>query len=161
LDDFYKITDNNIIEHGGKVLLEKVFDGSLVKALQSIYLDHKWDIWKFGHNAPHGYWQNDFKEGEIRQFTDWLGKQLKVRGMDDWYRVSVQQLKQFVPLAVFQQYPLLKLLEEAYPDHSWDTEKLLIKRSTIKAAQRVLAIVIQELFPSSGQYHMYSSINNL
>src|SRR5258708_580321 len=50
-----KILYNNM---EAKVSLNKFIEGSLFKALQSIYPNHIWHPWKFQQNISIGFWEN-------------------------------------------------------------------------------------------------------
>ena len=73
---------------------------------------------------------------------------MQIRDLDDWYRVSFEQIRQYVPLTAFRTHPLEKLLAQAYPGYYWDIEKLK-SRIGIKAAQRLLAVTVRNIFPHS------------
>ena len=60
------------------------YDGSISKFLATIYPDYKWLPWKF-HSCPHNFW-SDIKNQ--RWFMDWAGKQLGLKDMADWYKVT-------------------------------------------------------------------------
>ena len=89
LDDFYKLSIDDVRNHGGKILLDILFDGSIHHALQSIYPEHEWYPWLFPQNVPTGFW--NIKENQKR-FMDWLGKKLKFTRLDDWYKITVRDL---------------------------------------------------------------------
>ncbi len=52
--------------------------------LNEVFPEYDWLPWKF-ERCPKGYW-NDIKN--VRKFMDWAGKELNVKEMSDWYRVS-------------------------------------------------------------------------
>jgi hypothetical protein len=54
---------------------------------------------------------------------------------------------------LFELYPLHFLLQEFYPNHTWNISLLQNKRNgfSIKASQRWLRIKVQDLFPQSGK----------
>jgi len=54
LDDWYKVKISEVKEARG---LLKNYDGSLIKALQSIYSEHRWRPWKF-LSVSHGFWND-------------------------------------------------------------------------------------------------------
>ena len=72
MDDWYKITLSDIYKNGGKKLLSEIFNGSPSNALQSIYPEHNWVVWKFLNIPKHGYWDSP---QNCRNFFDWIGSQ--------------------------------------------------------------------------------------
>jgi hypothetical protein len=214
LDEFYRITKEDIRRNGGSSALEKFYEGSLKKALISVYPQHLWCSWKFTDWLPNGYWKNEanvkefldwlgqhlnfkhmddwyqitrkdieqnggnnllysFKnsprilltsiypnhtwiswkfrnshllEDERMDFVEWLGKELKIRDLDDWYRVSISQVNKFV--WILRQNPLHELLPQVYPQYQWNIAKLQTK--AFRASQRVLVVQLEKIFPNSG-----------
>jgi hypothetical protein len=55
------------------------------------------------------------------------------------------------PLTLFKTHSLSKLLQLTYPNYPWDLSKLQFKKGTIKTSQRILYIIISDLFPKSGK----------
>src|SRR5437870_1163944 len=82
-DDWYNTTVEAICKHGGSGIL-KHFGNSPSTALQSVYPEHLWRIWKF-KQVPKGYWDKKYIQ---RQFFDWPGEELGYHSMDDWYKVT-------------------------------------------------------------------------
>jgi hypothetical protein len=66
------------------LLTKHNFSPSLL--LSSMYPDYDWLPWQFD-KCPQNYWDSiDHR----RKFMEWAGKQLNVKEMEDWYRVSVK-----------------------------------------------------------------------
>lgn len=80
----------------------------------------------------------------------WLERQLRMVELGDWYRISFGQLQRLISSTVVNKNTLGKMLQEAYPDHPWDMEKLAVRTGAVRASQRSLLLVVQELFPTSG-----------
>src|SRR5690242_17671028 len=80
MDDWYKVTKEDFYKYGGKKLLEN-YSGFPSEALQHIYPDHNWVVWKF-KRVPYKYWQDPANR---LSFFDWLGKTLGFKHMYDWY----------------------------------------------------------------------------
>jgi len=72
IEDWYRVTVEDIHEHGGVRLLNGYYNDSPYQALQTIYPQHNWLGWKFGL-APKGFWD---KRENTEQFLGWLGNQL-------------------------------------------------------------------------------------
>jgi hypothetical protein len=88
LDDWYSIKTEDITTDAQR-LLERRFDGSLVKALQLVYPQHPWLLWKFPQKLPSGFWDN--KENQ-KKFLDWLGNELGFKYMEDWYKIRAKDI---------------------------------------------------------------------
>jgi hypothetical protein len=69
---------------GGAKLLNKYKDSPL-RMLSTIYPEYDWLPWKFNEPCPPNYWESVNNQ---RKFIDWAGKQLSVKEMSDWYKVS-------------------------------------------------------------------------
>lgn len=48
MEDWYSVTVEEIYQYGGRAVLNN-YHNSRLKALQSVYPEHKWLPWKFGH----------------------------------------------------------------------------------------------------------------
>jgi len=48
--------------------------------------------------------------------------------LDEWYRISWEQISEKMSLEFFKKYPLEQLLQETYPDCAWDIPKLQANR---------------------------------
>src|SRR5438132_981027 len=68
MEDWYNVRQENIHKCGGKELLSGYYNNSPSKALQSVYGEHTWVLWKFGQ-TPKGFWK---KIENQRQYFDWL-----------------------------------------------------------------------------------------
>lgn len=116
--------------------------------LQAVFPEIQWCLWKF-RPLPKELWKMGFAD-VIPQFVEWLGEKLQIKKMEDWYRVSRDQLEVVVPLTIFGKLPLERMLQEVFPKHPWDFARLTVRRSTMKASQRKMAVLVGELFPNSG-----------
>src|SRR5438270_451014 len=94
----------------------KVYNNSLASALQSIYPEHLWFPWKIGRVSV-GYW-DDINHQKL--FMEWLRKELHVRELDQWYRVSITQIEKLAPVTPFEKFGFLTVLKNCYPHHTWD-----------------------------------------
>jgi len=113
--DWYNITKEEVIEHGGNNLLS-YYEYSPVKALLSIYPEFDWIIWKFRNAVPQGFWKQKINQ---RQFFDWLGKQLGFNSGPDWYNITREDVieNEGEKLLQFHNYSLVNALISAYPEH--------------------------------------------
>src|SRR4051812_11045332 len=58
MDDWYNLEKPYIYKHGGSGLLTGYYNGSPSQALQTLYPEHDWMMWRFGH-APNGFWRSN------------------------------------------------------------------------------------------------------
>jgi hypothetical protein len=82
LDGWYKVKSADVISKGGSGLLQG-YGGSLIAALQAVYPDHEWQEWRF-KQIPGLLWQDP---KNITRFFDWLGKELRITTVEDWYQI--------------------------------------------------------------------------
>lgn len=68
MDGWYTIKQEEINKHGGQGLLRHHYNCSPSKALQEVYPEHNWLLWKF-NSIPKSYW--DAKNHQ-REFLEWL-----------------------------------------------------------------------------------------
>lgn len=115
-----------------------------------IYPDHQWELWRFSP-APHGFWSSQLQKGDDTALTALLtkkvGPSLRVGQLDDWYRVSSQDLKALGVshiVAMYGGFP--NVLRRAFPDHSWSVE-ILMRRVPKKSQQLRLLQALQVIFP--------------
>jgi hypothetical protein len=150
MEDWYKVSVEDIHRHGGGKLLSGKYDNSPCKALQAVFPEYPWMPWRF-LRIPPGYWESaSFDADEKRRLLTWLGEKISIKSLEDWYRISVQQIRTIAPLRILQNpVSFTEILRSAYPEYSWDVEKL--KRSVrAKASQRLAATALRELFPKYG-----------
>ena len=132
--DWNSITYNQILSNGGKVLLDKysVFE---IKCLG--YPEGKFNFDKPINKKLAGYW-ND--ENNIINFLDTLKEKFNLRTLDDWNRLSCEQLQHY---GGSKRFILQKIIESRYPDVFKNNNTTGFKRSS----QRWLFLQIQKLFP--------------
>src|SRR5690349_8561441 len=98
MEDWYNITQEDICRNGGITLLFKHYNSSPSMALQKVYPEHNWMLWRF-KVVPTGYWDEILDNPvESKRLVDWLGEQLHIKGLDDWNRVSLDQMNQWVKI---------------------------------------------------------------
>jgi len=101
--------------------------------------------------VPRGYWKKIHGDSvQQKQIIDWLGQQLSVKQVDDWYRISLQQVQRFTKIETAEL--IIQMLQTVYPTHYWDTQKLMKFGKPVKASQRLLTIAVQHLFPQYGKF---------
>lgn len=58
---------------------------------EDTYPEYKFLPWKF-KNAPRNIWED---ENVVREYLYWVAKELNIQDLDDWYKVTNQQLVGF------------------------------------------------------------------
>jgi hypothetical protein len=132
LSDWYAVNQKQLLQIDSKRTLSNFFDGSLPKALEWVYPHHSWVIWKFDDPLPRGFWDSSINQ---REFMDWLGKELRLRNMNSWYRVTKEEIFRKGGSGLFGRYRHSRyhMLSSIYPNHPWIkdyfTTQLLAKLS--------------------------------
>jgi len=80
---------------------------------------------------------------------EWLGEQLDIKSLEDWYRVSLSHIRRKWG-TIKSSKDLSDRLQLAYPHHQWKTD--IFSRSTYhpKSSQRDLIRAIRQIFPNNG-----------
>ncbi len=87
----YDIQQSSIRNHNGWGLLKSHYNASLSTALSIVYPEYDWQAWKFSRRARN-YW--DASVSHRRQYFDVLGREMKLERMEDWRRVTVDEVNQ-------------------------------------------------------------------
>jgi hypothetical protein len=124
LEEWYRVRKADFVRAGGSTVLVNHFDGSLMQALKFVYPDHEWHPWRRA-TVPKSFWT---QKENVRQFLDWLGHQLGIQKLDDWYLVTKSQVSTKWPRIKPNQsghgtrrfhISLAEMLMQTYPSHSW------------------------------------------
>src|SRR5689334_8574467 len=77
MDDWYNVTVEDINRHGGSTLLMH-YNGSPSKALQCVYPEHNWMMWRFVR-TPKGF-QEHFLHNleEKKRLLSWISQKLSI-----------------------------------------------------------------------------------
>eukprot|EP01122_Echinamoeba_exundans_P016844 TRINITY_DN8668_c0_g1_i1.p1 TRINITY_DN8668_c0_g1~~TRINITY_DN8668_c0_g1_i1.p1 ORF type:complete len:358 (-),score=18.10 TRINITY_DN8668_c0_g1_i1:317-1390(-) len=115
MEDWYQITMLQVRKHHRGPLY--MFDDSLHDALADSYPEHKFLPWRFTY-VPHSFWNSLQNQ---RDFMDWIGNQLNIQQMKDWYSVSLEQMSKFRAerLIAVHGDSLSATLRAVYPEHEW------------------------------------------
>jgi len=144
-EDWYDITHSYIVKHGGLGLLQRYYNNSTMNALLSIYQEFHWVPWKFAHlKVQPGIWDSGIYDLE---FVSAISKHLRISKLDDWYRVSKDDLEKNSALTFFKRRGgVLNILSKLYAHHSWDKSKFSSKQK--RSSQWWLYKTIKEILPS-------------
>lgn len=121
MDDWYNITNDDIRKNGGSALFCEYYGGSPSAALQSVYPEHVWLLWKF-QNLPKGYWE-DLEHQQ--SFFRWLEKELGLRQLDDFYKLKAKDIEKYGLRTLLHKYggSSLEAMRTIYPAHKWVSTK--------------------------------------
>jgi hypothetical protein len=119
------VTREDVYKYGGQKILQ-YYGNSLYKALVHCYPNSEIYPWTFDENVPKGFWGNTANH---RKFYDWLYTKLKLQSMDDWYKVTVEDIAKNGGggLLTFYNRSPSSALQSIYPEHIWKLERFLFK----------------------------------
>jgi len=153
LDSLYDLDSKTMIETGGSSFLQSM-DGSPANAVMTVYPDHNWKRWKFVV-SPKGWWaelagkflaRDAAAESTVREFIGDLAIAHGIDRLEDWYRISNEQLGSTVLSHLSHLGKLGNVLWRLHPHHQWDFSKF--ERADKKSAQRVVHTALDEGFPT-------------
>ncbi len=165
MDDWYNVSQDDIYQHG-KGLLCHHYNRSPSQALQMVYPEHDWMMWRFVH-TPKGYWEKlQTLPGEQKRVVNWLSGKLSIREPSDWYRISKTDVRKHGVYIRYIRWILFRLcrsskifvamLMRVYPEHNWDGDKLLrLSVGPARSSQRILFEAVKEILPNEGTDHVF------
>jgi len=70
------------------------------------------------NRVHNGYWKNKSTQ---REFMEYLGKQLNLQHMDEWYKVTTRQISEKGGGGLLRKYngSPANLIMSVYDDHKW------------------------------------------
>ena len=151
MEDWYKVTQGDITKNGGRGLLARYHKNSPSLALLNVYPKHNWLPWKF-NIAPKGYPKLLTKDPkEAKRWIEWLGNQLSINYLNEWYRVSLTHIKLNWGYLIGSSRDFYKILSLAYPQHQWNLKMFGSHTTRSKSSQRELMRALQQLFPCNSE----------
>ena len=119
--DWHQVTLKDVIERGGRRLMRRYFEHSLPLALQSIYPEYKWKLWKF-EKVSYTFWKDITHQ---KEFLEDLSECLGLTKLDDWYQVTHSNIFDHFGSGLLAEYggSLLRALRTVYPAHNWQLTK--------------------------------------
>lgn len=115
MEDWYNITSDLIIKHGGRGLLS-YFHSSPFEILQTLYPNYDWLPWKFTH-ISNDYWKSTSNQ---KCYLEWLGKQLNFKSMEDWYSLSVDQIAKHGGKSILHHHHSIpQMIQTLFPQYKW------------------------------------------
>lgn len=90
IEDWYSISSKEVLRFfEDPSHFKQYFNNSLYDLLRSAYVDYNWQPWKFSDTPSRNFW-NDIENQ--REYFDWLGKELGVQKMEDWYQQTTSTI---------------------------------------------------------------------
>ena len=83
-EDWYQISKQDFHRNFGGGMLANFYEDSPQKAVIDFLPGNDWKEWLF-RSTPQGFWK---KKENRKAYMDWLGEQLGLKSVDDWYGVS-------------------------------------------------------------------------
>eukprot|EP00026_Physarum_polycephalum_P009957 Phypoly_transcript_10098.p1 GENE.Phypoly_transcript_10098~~Phypoly_transcript_10098.p1 ORF type:complete len:437 (+),score=59.46 Phypoly_transcript_10098:103-1311(+) len=144
MEEWYSFTTRDFKNHGGRALVDmyKDFPQAL---LTSLFPSHRWEPWKF--KRAH------FTTESLRDFLQHVGEKLKVQTMDDWLRVSYNQIQQFGPVWHIKKKGLIPSLKEAFPERDWTDLEARNSAIPFPAVQHLLKVHLEKNLPEGIAIH--------
>lgn len=149
MDDWYNVKTQDVYRYGGKMRLRRYFRNSVIKALRTVYPDHKWMTSRF-YKIPDRYWKELNNPLDQKQIIDCLGAKLMIKTLDDWYRTSLHQVQKLSKINSSE--TLIKMLKSVYPKHHWEITRLSGHGRSVKSSQRELLVAMKQIFPKFSIY---------
>jgi hypothetical protein len=72
------------LDTGSSALLVNKYNSSLSALVETVYTEYEWLPWKFTA-CPRNYWD---EEDNQARFIAWATKELNVKELSDWYKVT-------------------------------------------------------------------------
>lgn len=72
------------------LLCAQLYQGSVVKAISSVFPEHGWAHYKFIYIAKY---PENWKDEELKDIMNWMEKKLGIKQPEDWYSTSLVQIR--------------------------------------------------------------------
>lgn len=117
MDEWYAVNSKDV-QHKDFQHIMKLYNESLVQALNSIFPEFPWQPHKFSQ-LPRGFFLEIQNQ---RKVFDDVTNQLQLKDMNAWYDIKLQQIKDENALLIINQYyyqNLSRALMKIYSEHKW------------------------------------------
>jgi len=119
--------------------------------LLKVYPEYEWLPWKFKRHP--GKFLDD--PIVVHKLIHTIENELNIKDANEWYRVSMDRVKDLGLEKLFRRARLVSLLRICYPKVDWN-EKYLLGAGYKKASQHWLGIALREIFPTFEVLEEYS-----
>ncbi len=120
LDGWYQVNTVAIGGGQGNDFMRVYYQGYLANALQSVYPDYHWKVWRFDR-SPNEFWMSD--KSTHRLVLEDIAQQLEIGSdMSRWYNITASDVtSKSGGTSLLNRYEgsLLKTLQSLYPDYEW------------------------------------------
>ena len=115
-NDWFRVTNKNIRENGGHGLLH-FYNGSLFRALKTIYPNNEWN--------EHNKRGNNRELAQQRKILNEISIKLNIKKIEDWYEISTNEIIENggKKLILKNGNSKLLLLKNLFPYFAWNEEK--------------------------------------
>jgi hypothetical protein len=125
--DWYRIRVTDFAQRRGIDLLH-MYRHFIGKMLEAIFPEFHWQMWRF-ERVPKNFWD---KEDHVKEYLTWLADKLQIEILEDWHKISREQLQPFKTVSLLMKYGgLIPLLAKHFPSNNWD----LPRRPTLAKTQ--------------------------
>jgi hypothetical protein len=148
---WYKITNNDVSDKGGAVLLE-YHKGSVSQMVATLYPEHHWELSKFSRR-PKKFWHSLENQ---KAYVIELGKKFNITpdNLQGWYRLSNKDIisNGGGSILEFHSFSKYKLLRTVFPDHDWDLNMFSSKPANFWKSSETQKAFIEE-FAKKKDFH--------
>ena len=122
MEEWYGISHDVICDNYGGSLLVSYYNNSAYNLIKDMFPQYKWLVWMF-KCAPRDVW----KDADIRkEYIEWLGETLGYNNKDDWYGISVKEIRNNYGgglLTTYYNGSPYKLIKDVFPEYKWVKSK--------------------------------------
>lgn len=148
--DWYRISLTDIVENGGGQMIFGYYSGSPSRALQEVYPEFRWDVFRF-KVLPKLSWKD---EKVLFAFVKAIEENLHITSHSDWYRVSEDQIELTGSMQYFERNGgLYMVLKRFYPTFLWEAPKFASNAK--KSSQRGLLLALRVLLPDEQEFEIH------
>jgi hypothetical protein len=123
-NDYYNLQQKSFVDNGVGSLVGWYQDSTL-NLLKDLFPEFEWLPWKFTIVSKSFDWHD---KNNIKLWLDWFAKEHKYICMEDWYKLTQDEIKKWDGAGLLYHYrgsPQL-LLEDNFPDYKFDRSKFVV-----------------------------------
>jgi hypothetical protein len=141
-NDYYKLQQNSFVDNGVGSLV-RWYQDSTLNLLKDLFPEVEWLPWKFIQVSKSFDWHD---KKNIRLWLDWFAKEHKYTCMEDWYRLTQDEIKKWDGAGLLWHYSgsPRRLLEDNFPEYTFDRSKFVVAGYS-KVACRFLDVLSESI----------------